>query len=145
MRYKGSNETEANKAKEYLTYLITNGKTFDLTEKRAKRTYSQNNYIHLILSYWGLYFGYTLQETKQEVLKKAVCPDLFYEGKKNGVVDVEKWRSTADLNTAEMSIVTDRFRRFSDDLGLWLPEPKDLAYLREIENELERYESKLYI
>ena len=133
------------KAIERFQWLLSNGKRIELKEKKAKRSISQNAYLHLVMSWFGLEFGYTLEEVKQEIFKKAVNPEIFYEGEKDGIVKIERWRSTADLNTGEMTTAIDRFRDFSAKHGCYLPEPKDLSYLEEIENELSKHTSKQYL
>lgn len=138
MLYDCSNALEKKKAKARCDYLIEKGKVLEIKEKRPKRSYSQNNYLHLILSYFGLQTGYTLQEVKQEIFKKIVNPSIFYEGEFGEVVKVERWRSSADLNTLEMTTAIDRFRDYSTaQAGIYLPTPDDLVSLREIEREIE--------
>lgn len=137
MRYKGSNFVDAQKATNKLKKLIEQGKTFELTEKRPKRTISQNSFLHLILSWFGYNFGYSLEEVKQEIFKKIVNPETFYDGEFGELVKIERWRSTADLNTAELTLCIDRFRNYSaKECDLYLPEPKDLNHLEQIEIEL---------
>jgi hypothetical protein len=145
MIYNGAIELDANSARERLNWLIENGKRFDLTEKRRGRSLSQNRYLHLVLGWFGLEYGYTLEEVKSEIFKKEVNAELFYDGEKDGPVKVQIWRSTADLNTAEMTTAIDRFRDFSAKLGTYLPEPNDLASLDQIERDLSKQSSKQYI
>ena len=50
---------------------------------------------------------------------------------------VQRWRSTADLDTKELTTAIDKFRDYSSaEAGIYLPEPKDLAILQDIEIEL---------
>ncbi len=53
----------------------------ELRKIREKRTLSQNNYLHLILGWFGLEIGYTLQEVKQDIFKRNICKDWFLMGK----------------------------------------------------------------
>ena len=138
-------ELDKNRAIERLRFLMDREKRFEIIEKREKRSISQNSYLHLILSWFGLEFGYTLDEVKQSIFKKHVNPELFYEGTKEGVIDIERWRSTADLNTEEMTIAIDRFRDFSSKLGCYLPQPDDMASINEMERQLSIKSSKQYI
>lgn len=126
-------------------YLIGKGKRIELTEKKKKRSISQNSYMHLIFSWFGLEFGYTLEEVKQEIFKREVNPEIFYDGDKDGIVTIQKWRSTASLDTGEMTLAIDRFRDFSAKHGCYLPEPKDLNWLETIENEISKHPSKQYL
>ncbi len=146
MIYNPTKEIDVQNATTRLKWLIENKKLFELTQKREKRSVSQNNYLHLILSWFGLQTGYTLQEVKQEIFKKSVNSDLFYEGEKEGIVTIQKWLSSADLNTKEMTLAIDRFRDFSSQkAGIYLPEPKDLSMLQDIEIELSKQSSKQYL
>lgn len=43
MIFNASNEFDIQRAKERLAFLIEKKKTFEITEKKPKRTYSQNN------------------------------------------------------------------------------------------------------
>lgn len=138
-------QPEAEKARERFEWLIENKKTFELTVKNPKRSISQNSYQHLLFSWFGLHFGYTLEEVKQEIYKKVVNPDVFYVEEVEGIVNIERWRSTSDLDTAETTLAIDRFRDFSAQHDLYLPEPSDLTALREIEREISKQSSKQYL
>jgi len=140
MWYKGKSKVDHQNARNYLNKLIESESDFQIVKKLNKRTYSQNNYIHLLFGYFALNTGYTPSEVKQDIFKKIVNPDMFYEGEKEKIagVKIEQWRSTADLNTKEMSQCTERFLDYSvREAGIRLPEPEDLVFLREIEIELE--------
>lgn len=138
-------QPEREKAIERFKWLIENEKTFELTVKNPKRSISQNSYAHLLFSWFGLHFGYTLEEVKQEIYKKVVNPELFYIEQIEGIVNIERWRSTSDLDTAETTLCIDRFRDFAAQHGLYLPQPSDLAALREIERELSKNSNKQYL
>ena len=134
------NETEVQKGRKRFKWLIDNGKTFELTQKRKKRTYKQNRYLHLILGWFGLEVGYTLPESK--IIYKKLSPEIF-EYEKN---EQEFLRSSAELNTKQMSITIERFRNYSNDkAGIYLPEANETAYLNHIEQELNKYQSKVYL
>ena len=146
MIYNPNKEIDVQNAMTRIKWLIENKKLFELTQKREKRSIAQNSYLHLIFSWFGVHTGYELQEVKQDIFKKVVNPELFYDGEKDGVVKIQRWRSTADLNTKEMTLAIDRFRDFSSrELGIYLPEPKDMAMLQEIEIEISKYSSKQYM
>jgi len=146
MIYDPKNPLHQKQAIEKLNYFISKEKRFELKAKNDKRSISQNSYLHLILSWFGVETGYTLEEVKQEIFKKHVNTNLFYDGDIKGIITVSRWRSTADLDTAEMTLAIDRFRDFSiKELGIYLPEPSDLAILQDIENELSKHKNKQYI
>ncbi|ROI03687.1 hypothetical protein EGI16_10765 [Chryseobacterium sp. G0240] len=134
------------KAINRIKHLLDKNAKIEVLEKKNKRTYSQNNYLHLILSYYAIEYGETMEYVKQIIFKQWVNEDLFkteFVNKKTGEIR-EAWRSTADLNTKEMSQATERFRNYSvKSLGLYIPEPKDIVHLEEIENYIE--ENKIYL
>lgn len=143
-RYDAKKPFDVEKARTKLEHLIESGKVFDLIEKKPKRSIPQNSYMHLIFSWFALETGYTEAEVKQDIFKKEVNPDIFYEGETGTLVKLERWRSTASLTTSEMTLAIDRFRNYSSQqAGIYLPEPTDLASLQEIENQIENHKQYL--
>lgn len=146
MLYDTSNKLDKNRAIEKFKYLISKGKIIELKEKRKIRSISQNSYLHLILSWFALEMGETLKYTKETTFKKEVNPDIFkYEfvNRKTGEIRTE-FKSSSLLNTKEMTTAIDRFRNFaSTEFGIYLPEPKDLVSLREMERQIENQKQYL--
>ena len=136
MIYSLENEIEINKARTRFNDLASQGKTIELKEKRKKRTISQNSYLHLILNAFGLNFGYTMQEVKQHFFKELINPEIFNNGEKHGLITIQDWRSTADLNTKELTTAIDRFLDYSAKQGYLLPNPNNLAFIQQLENEV---------
>ena len=147
MIFNASNEFDIQRAKERLGYLIDKKKTFEITEKKPKRTYSQNNYIHLLFAWFALEYGETPEYVKQEIFKKLVNHEIFlteYVNYKTGEVRAA-WRSTADLNTKEMTTAIDNFRDYaSKEAGIYLPTPDDLISLNEIERQVNNLQGRYY-
>lgn len=133
--YNANKPIDQQRAKERLNYFIEKGKIFELTEKKKTRSISQNSYLHLILSYWALDYGETLEYVKLEHFKKLVNPDIFKTervNRKTGEIR-EAWKSSAELNTKEMTTAIDRFLIYvSKEAGVYLPKPSDLNYIDEI-------------
>lgn len=148
MIYNAKSEFDIHRARSRLEYLIEKGKTFEIIEKKPKRSLSQNNYLHLILSFFALEYGETLEYVKQEIFKKQVNREIFkteYINPKTGEVR-EAWRSTSSLDTKEMTLAIDRFRNFSSkEAGIYLPAPEDMVYLNEIEREIKKYNNQNYL
>ena len=136
MIFETSNQIEAEKAKVYFNFLLNGSKTIEIKAKRKRRSIPQNSYLHLILSAFGLNFGYTLEEVKQQIFKEHLNSDIFYEGEKEGIVKVKSWRSSANLNTKEMTTAINRFLDFSSKLGYLLPDPQNLVYIQQLEREV---------
>jgi len=148
MIYNTSKPFQKNQAIERFNYLIAKEKTIELTVKHPKRSISQNSYLHLILTWFSIETGYTMEEVKLEIFKKLVNPNMFYEGEFDGKLGlkIERWRSTASLNKEEMTLAVTRFRNFSSkEAGIYLPEPKDLALLQELENEIKKRQNQEFL
>lgn len=89
------------------------------------------------MGFFSLETGYTLEETKQEIFKKIVNPSLFYEGEVGEIVPIQRWRSSASLDTSEMTIAIEKFRDYSSSqAGIYLPSPDEKEFLNSIEIEL---------
>lgn len=148
MIFDTTNRDQARKFKARVNFLYQKGAKIEILEKKKNRSYSQNNYLHLILGWYALEYGDTLEEIKQEHFKKIANPDIFkaeFVNQKTGEVR-DRWRSTAELNTQEFSLATERFRNYAmKTLNLYLPEPKDLVHLDEIANQLEEHHNKIYL
>lgn len=148
MIYDTSKPEGRKKAIDRVKYLLDKKAKIEVVEKRRNRTYSQNNYLHLILGWYALEYGETLDYVKQVIFKQWANPEIFkaeFINEKTGEVR-EAWKSTSGLNTEQLSTAIERFRAYSlKTLNLYLPEPKDLAYLEEIENQLEEYHNKIYL
>ncbi|MEG0697505.1 hypothetical protein [Algoriella sp.] len=137
MIYKTHNIHHQQRAIERFKFLINKKATIELTEKKPKRTIKQNSYLHMILGWFGFEFGYTLEEVKQDIFKKIVNPVIFYEGEFGNLVPIQRWRSTATLDTKEMTIAIDNFRDYaSREAGIYLPSPDEKDFLDEIYIEL---------
>lgn len=140
MLINSNNNIEVEKAKQRFSWLIENKKIFELTEKRKKRSYKQNRYLHLILGWFGLELGYTLSESKM-IYKKLNIE--IYKYLKNGQHFL---RSSAELNTEQMSVTIEKFRNYSnDESGVYLPSSDEVGYLNHIEEEINKYQSKVYL
>ncbi len=126
-------------AEQQLKHLIKKGAKIELTEKRGRRTLSQNAYLHLILSWWGLKYGYTLEESKQ-YFKDLNRNYYYYEKKGKTFV-----RSTSGVDTKDMTIHIDKFRDWSVQNGFYLPAPNEQQQIESILNQLQAYANKKYL
>ena len=140
MWYDGNNELQAVQARMRLEKLIKDGKVFELTEKKPKRSLSQNAYLHVLLGYFASQTGNTLEWVKKEYYKKLVNPTTFIRTKEDRFMGVVKYRrSSADLDTAEMTATIDRFRNWSaGEAGIYLPAPDEERLLQLAQIEIER-------
>lgn len=140
MRFDLSKQLDLQRFKLRVNKLIENKKIVDLTEKRKRRTLSQNNYLHLILSWFGVETGYTLEQVKQDVFKRHVNKELFIS-EKNGILIC---KSTTELDTKQLSQAIEKFRNWSSsEMNIYLPSANEKGMLNEIESRL--YNFKQYL
>jgi hypothetical protein len=141
MIYNLVNEIERQQAKDRLDWLISKNKRIEVKELRGKRTTPQNAYLHLLLSFFALEVGETLEFIKQDIFKKKVNSDLFKTERKNpksGKIR-EDWRSSAELSTKELTDAIDRFKNWSvKHTGIRLPEANEQQFLDYIQNEIDK-------
>lgn len=116
MRYLLKDINSATKAFEYLIELTGKEAVVDITKVNPKRSGQANRYYHLLLGIFGLETGYTIEEVKT-LHKRKICPEMFMYEKKG-----EKFlRSSADLDSAEMTKAIDRFKEYAAEQGCPLP------------------------
>lgn len=120
--------------------LADSGVIVDLTEKKPRRSLPQNKYLHVILAYFGTQTGNNLEWVKQQYYKKLVNPDLFIREKEDKYLGrIKVLRSSADLDTAEMSLSIDRFRNWSaQEAGVYIPAADEAILIQQMEIEIER-------
>lgn len=140
MQYDLTSELDRARFQEKVAYYLTHEKKIELTQRREKRTIDQNSYLHLIFSWFGLETGYTKDEVKQEIFKRDVCSDIFAVKKGDRVI----YRSTAELDTLEMTICIDKFRNWSALEGIYLPSPDEKDNLNEISYRVKQFGSAEY-
>lgn len=125
--------------------LIECGKIVELTEKKPRRSLPQNKYLHVILAYFGTQTGNTLEWVKQQYYKKLVNPDLFIREKEDKYLGrIKVLRSSADLDTAEMTESIERFRNWAaQEADVYIPSADESTLIQQMEIDIEK--SKAYI
>lgn len=146
MLYNLSSPLDVQNARTRLEMLVKRGCTIELSEKKAKRSLSQNRYLHLLLGYFASQTGNTLEWVKQQYYKKLCNPDLFIGEREDLFLGRVKYvRSSADLRTDEMNLSIERFRNWSAaEAGIYLPEATSEAEIAALQVEVERYKTYLY-
>ena len=125
--------------------LVKKGCIVEMTEKKPTRSDNQNRYLHAALGYVALEFGETLDYVKETYFKKLCNHDLFVvekDDKRTGRKEIEL-RSTADLDTGEMTTAIVRFRNWTASEGCYIPSPDEHRMVQLMEMELER--NKMYL
>jgi len=123
---------DATNAHIQLAKLMIKKPIIEIREVKKRRSLSQNAFLHLLLGAFGMHFGYTLEEAKL-VYKQVNESTYYYEKKGRQFI-----RSSADLNTAEMTKTIDKFRQKSADAGFPLPSAEDREWLDRIDIEISR-------
>ncbi|MGL5980390.1 MAG: hypothetical protein ACRCZY_05845 [Phocaeicola sp.] len=139
MIYNPTNEFDIQKAKDHFNKLISGTKPFEIKGINPTRSNQQNAYLHLILGWFALETGYTIEEVKYKYFKLLCNSPIFKRKKinKRGV-EIEYVRSSSDLNTAEMTTAIERFRNWSASEGCYLPSPNENGFLLHVRQEIER-------
>ena len=129
-----------------IKYFIDKKAVFELKRKQVSKTYPQLKYVHLIISWFALEYGETIEYIKLEYFKKLVNPETFkYEfiNRKTGEIRIE-YKSLANITKDEMTLSINRFRDYSSkEAGIYLPEPRDLALMQEIEIQIKNNQQYL--
>lgn len=113
----------------------------ELTEKKPQRSLNQNKYLHVCLAYFGCQIGETMEYVKRNYYKILCNKDTFIREREDKFLGKIKYlRSSADLDSAEMSLTIERFRNFASAQGIYIPSPEEerLIQLMEIEVEQNR-------
>ena len=145
------NEVDRVRYKDYCNGLYSdaqktrNAFIVEVKKKHSPRSIAQNSYLHVCLAYFASEFGYNLEEVKYNIFKKIVNQDIFSKQRvsKRGQM-VTYWRSTADLDTKELTDAIERFRNYSAMVaGLYIPEPNEEDALLEAQKQIALYEKYL--
>jgi hypothetical protein len=141
MKYNLNNIIDQKRFKDRCNELYKESAFVELKKVNLDRSIPQNSYLHLILSWFAIEYGETMDYVKEEIFKKQVNKDIFmseFVNRKTGEVR-PILRSTKVLDTKEMTIAIDRFRDFSSkEAGIYLPQPNEKEYLKQVQIEMER-------
>ena len=124
--------------------MIQEGAIIDARKKNKNRSLSQNRYLHLLIGWYAIETGYSMEEVKVDIFKRLCNRDIFIRQRPNrfGVI-IDYLRSSNDLDTAEMTTAIGRFRNYAASMGIYLPEPDEQEHLLVIEQQMER--NKTYL
>jgi hypothetical protein len=130
MEYNLENSLDRKKAKVYFDKLMSGSGIIEIKKKQAKRSVSQNAYVHVCFTLFGIEYGLTIAESK--TLLKRNCSFMVYDKKGEKFL-----RSTSDLDKYEMTNFIDWIRNFAADHGCYIPTPEEYIENRvEIDREI---------
>ncbi len=141
-RYRPNDPRDYLEALDFINQAKEQGFDIELKRYYKKRTNPQNAFLHLALSYFAHCYGCTSLEAKEIYFKQYACRDIFLveTTDKNGR-NVKFFRSTADLNTVEMSNAINNFIAYASCNGIEIPQPNDELGLRYVERQIEKTKS----
>lgn len=133
------NEYDIPKFKDYVNKLFKERAVVELRKKLPSRTLSQNNYLHLLIGYFGSEYGCSFDEAKIDFYKRTCNRDLFERKRVNKRGEEKNYlRSSAELTTGEMALSIDRFRNWSASVaGIYLPSSSERDFLIHIQQTIE--------
>ena len=84
-----------------------------------------------MLSYFACEYGCSTEEAKLDFYKKTCNRDLYVRQVKNKYgKEVQRLRSSRELDKLEMKISIDRFRNWSaSEVGIYLPSPQEHDFI----------------
>jgi len=131
MIYDLSQKVNIDRALMQFESLARNKKIINIVEVKPRRSYSQNRYLHLMLGFFAMETGYTIEEAKQ--IYKRLNGEIYrYKKGKEFFL-----KSSADLDTKEMAQSVDKFRDYCvQEAGFYIPEPNEKEKLQALEYEL---------
>ena len=132
MKYQLQNKVDLIKFQERVKTLVEKESNVELKSIRAARSISHNSYLHVVISLYAIYFGYTLYEAKIDL--KRMCPFMRYE--KNGKKYLVQ---TSKQNSKELTLFIDWIRNMSAQNGCYIPTSEEylinkFSIDREIDN-----------
>ena len=140
MLYDLSNILDRERFKRRANVMLEKQEVVELTGK-AKRSSSQNRYLHLLLGYLAIETGNTLEYVKEQYYKRTANPGLFIRRKEDTLLgrETEETRSSADLSKEEMAMSITMLRDWSSqEAGIYLPSADEQGFLQMIELEMSR-------
>ena len=140
MIYNLKNEHDVPRFKEHVNKLFRERAVVEVKKKTPGRTLSQNAYLHILLGYFGVEYGCSLDEVKVDIYKRTCNRDLFeHKAVNKHGKEITCLRSSTELTTAEMSLSIDRFRNWSaSEAGIYLPAANEHQMLLYAQQEIEK-------
>lgn len=139
MIYNIDNPYDLAKFEDYVAKIRDRGGWCELKAIHPSRSVSQNAYLHVLLGFFSVEFGYSMDEVKVDIFKRICNSDIFTISTTNKRgQQVAYLRSTASLTSAEMTTAITRFRNYSaSECGLYLPEPSESGLLMYAKQQME--------
>lgn len=105
----------------------------------SRRTYKQNSYLHLIISYFASQIGEKADVVKQVIYKQIVNKELFVRYRDN----IPYLRSIRDLTSDEINTSIARFKTYCSENGVYIADEREDEYIRCMMYEVEKVKQYL--
>jgi hypothetical protein len=138
-RYKPQDPRDYLAALDFINQAKEQGFDIELKRFYQKRSNPQNRYYHFICAYFAHCYGCTEFEAENVFMKQYAARNIFLveNEDKNGNM-MRYFRSSADLDTAEMSSAIKNFLAYAECNGIMIPYENDELGRRFCEQELEK-------
>ena len=146
MLYDLSTQFDCDRLRERVEKAIKGRKRVDFTLKAETRTLSQNSYLHLLLGYYGLIHGHTIEEVKEHYFKELCNRDIFISYSELEFIGrVKSIKSTKDIDKETMIIAIDRFIKWCEEVAeTSMPRSDDFLFINEAELRVSQASKFLY-
>lgn len=131
MRYNLAEPQELDELSQFISANAILGKTVDIKVVRQQRSLRANAYCHLLLGICGNEWGYSIPEIKT-IWKRDIASSVFVYFKN----DQPFVRSSADLDSKEMTNAIELLKKYAAEQSLVLPEPNEEDKLRYYERQI---------
>lgn len=138
-RYKPNDPRDYLSALDFINRAKEQGKEIELKHYHPKRTNKQNNYYHFVCAYFAHCYGCSQYEAENVYMKQYAAPYIFeVEHEDKDGRKVHYFRSSAELNTVEMSSAIKNFIAYAECNGIQIPYEDDELGRRYCEQQLEK-------
>lgn len=140
MLFNLANPHEVSKYDALVSKLRMKQAVVEIKEKKKNRSLRQNAFLHVLISYFACEYGCSAEEAKLEYYKKTCNKDLYVRKVVNKYGrEVERTRSSRELDTGEMTTSIERFRNWSSAVaGIYLPSPQEHDYILHCQQVIEQ-------
>ena len=144
MLYDLGNEYQRTQFADKVKELWRTSSLIDLSVRHPNRTIKQNRYLHLIIGWWALNYGCSMEYAKRKFFKLECNKETFLTIKTNKAGEqYYDLISTKDLTTEQMTICIERFRNYCAENGCYIPSPEERNFLTYIEREQQKNQKYL--
>lgn len=138
-RYKCSDPRDYLAALDFINQAKEQDFEIELKKFYQRRSGKQNRYYHFVCAYFAHCYGCTEFEAENVYMKQFAARNIFLvEHEDKTGRKIKYFRSSADLNTAEMASAIKNFLAYAECNGIMIPYENDELGRRYCEQQLEK-------